>query len=100
MIPVSRREALRSGTVVVALAVVGCGKKEPPTCSDTAGMSPEDIKARETLAYQDRGPDPNKQCAKCVQFVEGPSATVCASCKVVKGPISPAGTCKVFAPKT
>lgn len=88
--------------MVVALVVVGagCKKKEPPACTDTAGMTPDDVKARETLGYVDRGPDQAKICSKCVQFVDGPSADVCSGCKVVKGPISPLGTCKVFAAKT
>lgn len=97
---IARREALRSGAVV-ALVVVGCkGERTPPTCTDTAGLSPDDAKARETLAYVDRSPDPAKRCSKCVQFIEGPSETVCGGCKVLKGPISPAGGCKVFAPKS
>ena len=97
---VSRRDALRGG-VVVSLVIVGCkGERTPPICTDTKGLSPDDAKVRETLAYQDRAPDKTKSCDHCAQFVEPPSADVCGGCKVLKGPISPAGTCKVFAPKT
>ena len=99
-VSVSRRDALRGGAVV-ALVVVGCkGERTPPTCTDTASLSPDDAKVRQTLAYQDRAPDRNKACDHCAQFVEPPSADVCGGCKVLKGPISPAGTCKVFAAKT
>jgi hypothetical protein len=97
---VSRRDALRSG-VVVALVVVGCkGNRTLPTCTDTTGLSPEEIKVRETLAYNDRTPDPNKACDRCVQYTSGPSSEACGGCKVLKGPICPGGTCKVFAPRT
>jgi hypothetical protein len=97
---VSRRDVLRAGGVV-ALVVVGCkSNRTLPTCTDTTGLTPDEIKVRETLAYNDRSPDPNKACERCVQYGAGPSAESCANCKVLKGPISPAGTCKVFAPKT
>lgn len=95
---VSRRDALLGG-VVVGLVVVGCKERAAPTCTDTTGLSPDDLKPRETLAYQDRSPDPHKACDHCAQYVEASSASVCGGCKVLKGPVSPAGTCKVFAPK-
>jgi hypothetical protein len=41
--------------------------------------------------YQDH-PDGNKRCDKCVQF-QPPDA-----CKVVDGPISPQGSCRLFVP--
>jgi hypothetical protein len=43
------------------------------------------------VAYQDQ-PDGDKECAKCAQF-EPPAA-----CKLVDGPISPQGYCRLFAP--
>ena len=41
--------------------------------------------------YQDH-PDGDKRCDKCVQF-QPPDA-----CKVVDGPISPQGSCRIFVP--
>jgi hypothetical protein len=41
--------------------------------------------------YQDH-PDGDKRCDKCVQF-QPPDA-----CKVVDGPISPWGSCRIFVP--
>jgi hypothetical protein len=97
----SRRLLLRTGAAAVGLVIVGCKSKtaEPAVCTDTAGLSPEDAAPRTSLAYQDRSTDPTKTCDKCVQFVEPASAGACGGCKVLKGPISPAGSCKVFAPK-
>lgn len=99
----SRRFLLRTGVAAVGLVVIGCKSKSTETaavCTDTAGLSPDEAAPRTSLAYQDRSSDPTKTCDKCVQFVAPPSEGACGSCKVLKGPISPAGSCKVFAPKT
>lgn len=82
----------------MALVVVGCkGNRALPTCTDTTGLPPDQVKLRETLAYADRAPDPAKTCEQCAQYEAGPSAEACGSCKLMKGPICPGGTCKVFA---
>lgn len=49
-------------------------------------------------AYSDTSADPAKKCAQCIQFVAG-APDACGSCKVVKGPINPEGTCKLFVAK-
>jgi hypothetical protein len=97
----SRRLVLQTGAAAVSLVVFGCRGKQAPaaTCTDTNGMAPDDVAPRSTLAYQDRATDPTRACDKCVQFVEPASAGTCGACKVLKGPISPAGSCKVFAAK-
>jgi hypothetical protein len=99
---ISRRLLLQTGVAAVGLVVIGCKSKpaEPATCTDTTGLSADDLAPRTSLTYQDRSPDPAKTCDKCVQFVEPASAGSCGGCKVLKGPISPAGTCKVWAAKT
>jgi hypothetical protein len=43
------------------------------------------------VAYQDH-PEGDKRCGKCMQF-QSPS-----SCKLVDGPISPNGFCRLFTP--
>jgi hypothetical protein len=45
--------------------------------------------SKNAVAYQDH-PDGDKQCAKCAQF-QPPDA-----CKMVEGPISPQGSCRIF----
>lgn len=50
------------------------------------------IKISQTaVAYQDH-PQGDKRCVKCLQF-QPPS-----SCKMVDGPISPQGFCRIFMP--
>lgn len=79
-------------------ALVGCSKG--PKCDDTSGLSPDDAKLRtEIAAYVEVSPDPAKRCSDCVQFVPA-GKDACGSCKVVKGPINPGGTCKLFQKKT
>ena len=47
--------------------------------------------SKKAVAYQDH-PDGDKECAKCAQF-QPPDA-----CKMVEGPISPQGSCRIFVP--
>jgi len=96
----SRRDALAKVSLTVLSAGIlgsslGCGKKEL-TCTDTSGLSADEAAARKTLDYADKTPDPAKNCANCLQFVKG-EPDKCGSCKVLKGPVHPAGYCKVWA---
>jgi hypothetical protein len=54
-----------------------------------AGAAPKI--SQTAVAYQDR-PDGDKRCDKCAQF-QPPDA-----CKMVEGPISPQGSCRIFTP--
>lgn len=47
--------------------------------------------SKKAVAYQDQ-PNGDKRCDKCAQF-EPPNA-----CKMVEGPISPQGSCRIFVP--
>ena len=99
---IPRREALRhlavlSLSAVVPAGLVGCSKKT--TCTDVTGLSTDEINQRNNIAaYVDLAPDPSKKCALCVQYVPG-APNACGGCKVVKGPIHPDGTCKLFVAK-
>ena len=99
---VPRREALRNLAVLSLSAVVpagllACSKKT--TCTDVTGLSGEELTQRNVIAaYVDLAPDPGKKCSLCVQFVPA-APNACGSCKVVKGPIHPDGTCKLFVQK-
>jgi hypothetical protein len=93
----SRRRLL----VLGGLVLLGCKKDDKPaTCTDTSQLSKQDADSRMLLGYVEPAPSPAMQCAKCAQYIEAPSAGACGGCKVLKGPISPAGYCKVFAPKS
>lgn len=67
------------------------------TCTDVSALSEIDRSARVRLAYVDRSPNPERTCAACTQFLGEPSG--CGSCKLVRGPIHPFGSCKSFAAK-
>jgi hypothetical protein len=47
--------------------------------------------SKKAVAYQDL-PDGDKRCERCAQF-QPPDA-----CKMVEGPISPQGSCRIFVP--
>lgn len=98
-----RREALRHLALFSAAAVVpgflgsACSRK--PSCEDVTGLSPAEVAVRrDTAAYVEVATDPAKKCSACAQYeAKGPNA--CGGCKVVKGPINPEGSCKLFVPK-
>jgi hypothetical protein len=79
----------------------GCKRvaAQPASCDDTATLSADERTARTTLGYADRSPDPNKACRACQQWVVAARDGGCGSCKLLKGPIHPEGTCKAFALK-
>ena len=100
--PISRRDAARhlvfASAAAFVPALLAC-KKSELTCVDTMGLSPDEVAARvNTLAYVDKSPYPDKLCSGCLQYQPAMQGQ-CGSCKVVKGPINPAGYCKSFAPK-
>jgi hypothetical protein len=98
----SRRDVLQRSAALGALALsaAACGKKTPAlSCSDTTGMAPADVQIRTTLAYTDYSTEPGKTCTGCQQFVAPPTPNTCGTCKVLKGPVNPAGYCKSFVAK-
>jgi hypothetical protein len=79
----SRRALLQRTTGVIATVVA---------LSTGGGSASATIKiSKEAVGYQDH-PDGDKRCEKCLQFVAP------ASCKMVDGPISPQGFCRIFTP--
>jgi len=99
----TRRAALARVVVLplaaaLPAALAGCSKTL--RCEDTSGLSPDDTRLRtEIAAYTEQSQDPSKHCAQCVQFNPG-AKDACGTCKVVKGPINPNGSCKLFVKKT
>jgi dienelactone hydrolase len=96
----SRRSLL--GHCVGALAVVAgvpaCRKANASfTCADTRALSADELQARVALAYVDAAADPWRPCVQCAQYVQAPSDGSCGTCKLLKGPIHPNGSCKAFA---
>lgn len=95
---VERRRLLLSGALFGAAIVGGGCKRRSETCPPTQ-LSPEDEKIRQALRYTDHSPDPEKLCNGCQQYLPNPDAD-CGGCKLMKGPIHPAGYCTAFAAKT
>lgn len=67
---------------------------------DVTGLTPDDVTARTAVSYVDRSRDKGKSCESCVQYVPPKADGACASCKVLKGPVHPDGSCGAYAKKT
>lgn len=78
---------------LVLLATVSC-KQKTLACTDVSELSPEDAQMRVTTGYTDIASDPTKTCIKCQQFI--PAEEGCGTCKVLRGPIHPHGSCKAY----
>ncbi|MFP4599147.1 MAG: high-potential iron-sulfur protein [Persicimonas sp.] len=67
-------------------------------CEQTTGLSDAQNQVRESLQYTDQTPKPEQRCDNCSLYVEPKSAGTCGGCKVVPGPIHPAGWCTAWVP--
>jgi hypothetical protein len=56
-----------------------------------------DRSLRQSLGYVEQSPVSDRRCSDCTQYVGGTLS--CGSCKLLKGPIHPAGYCKIWAAK-
>ena len=94
----SRRAFVATLSTFSGVAALGCKKKTPEfACTDVTGIAEADRAVRTALVYADRSPSPDKECVRCVQYLEADEG--CGSCKIMRGPIHPRGTCKSFAAK-
>lgn len=73
-----------------------CSKKTPASCMDAPGLDPDAAQIRSNLGYTDYAPTPDKRCETCRQYTAPPREGSCGGCAVIKGPIHPNGTCKVY----
>ena len=108
-----RREAVRHLAVFAAGAFVptailaackggdsgGGGGTKALSCTDTTGLTTEEVAMRTGLRYVDKAADASKACSKCNFFKAG-AAGACGSCTLMKGGINPDGNCKSFVAKT
>jgi hypothetical protein len=96
----SRRDLLERSAILGATVLgAACGKKQALSCTDTSALPPLDVQIRTTLAYVDQSTEPGKFCSNCQQFLPPPAPGSCGACKILKGPINPAGNCKSFVAK-
>jgi hypothetical protein len=95
----SRRSMLAgtAGAFGALLPVAGgCGKSDPVSCASEEGLAPPEKEQRASMAYVDVSPDRTRACEDCQQWVPAEEDGACGGCKVMKGPIHPKGSCKVF----
>jgi hypothetical protein len=100
--PVTRRRAVQALAAGAVVALVGpaCDKSQFATlsCTDATELNPNDLQMRNLLDYRDQSTEPDKACDRCLHFFPG-KANACGTCRLVRGPIHPKGTCKSFVPK-
>jgi hypothetical protein len=65
-------------------------------CTDASSLGGEDSLARSATAYVDRTVDRSRSCATCQQYIEPTDSCACGACKLLKGPVHPMGTCKLY----
>jgi hypothetical protein len=96
------RRAVLVGAAGVAGAllpvVTACGKALPIACSSEDGLSDGEKAERAAMAYVDVASDRTRMCESCQQWLPPAESAHCGACKVMKGPIHPRGSCKVFSP--
>jgi hypothetical protein len=97
----SRRQLAGAAVVGALVAATEACDKNPfsgfssLSCLDASALTPSELQIRNSLAYSDVSADPEKACVKCLHFLPGPEGS-CGTCRMIRGPIHPKGTCKSF----
>ncbi|MGC4070568.1 MAG: hypothetical protein QM784_39050 [Polyangiaceae bacterium] len=82
------------GSIAAGAWMLGC-KKQPVTCDDDAELDPFELEARRRAGYVEHTANETRNCRACQYWVRSSSAG-CGSCKLLRGPIHPEGTCRLF----
>jgi hypothetical protein len=90
----TRRDLLASATT--AMALIGCAKARTASCTDTRGLTADEAQWRKSKGYVEPTTEPGKACAACAYFLAPQGPQTCGSCKVLKGPVHPMGSCFDF----
>jgi hypothetical protein len=99
---ISRRSFMARGLMLGAVAgatgaiLAGCGGGSDLTCTDTSGLTPQELATRQSLEYSDHSPFPDKRCSACRFYQPSAEQSQCGRCQLVKGPIHPDGYCKSY----
>ena len=88
----TRRQFVKLGSATIAAI--------PLAAITTSSRAATNAQLRSSLKYQDK-PNGDKDCAGCLQFVAGSSATAPGGCKLMPGDteISPKGYCTAWVAK-
>ena len=92
----TRRAFLHRGALF-ALSIVGC-RERGFDCNDSNRLSPADTKARSDVRYVETSSTPSTACDVCQYWING-SSNSCGGCRLLRGPIHPKGTCRLFVMK-
>lgn len=94
----TRRGLLSGGGLLAAATFVGCKERQERefTCLPDAKLPEPEMKARNAVEYVERGTDASRHCDVCQHWQPGKSDDACGGCAVLRGPIHPRGTCRVF----
>jgi hypothetical protein len=92
----TRRTLITLAGLAIPAAAARAQSLAPPSL-ETSTAAPI---TKDQVGYQDV-PYQGKLCAQCVYFIfaEASSAVPASHCKLVAGPISPAGWCQIWAPR-
>lgn len=66
------------------------------SCTDTSGLTEQEIQMRENAEYVDLTPNPDQNCANCQLYQEPAEGEQCGGCQVLQGPIHPEGYCTLW----
>ena len=81
---------------MIKIAALAAGA---PLLAATVGTAYAQKATKAAMQYRDK-PNGKQECANCLQFIPGKSASANGQCNVVDGSISPKGWCIAYAPKT
>jgi hypothetical protein len=93
--PVHSRRAFLAVSASLGAALLGCSKQREFACTQTQGLTPEQVQARTAAGYEEPASDSSRVCNLCQQWEERGS-NQCGGCKLMRGPIHPQGTCRLF----
>lgn len=65
-------------------------------CNDPASLTEVETVQREALQYVELSEVPDQDCTNCNQNEPPSGGSGCGTCKIVPGPINPAGHCSVW----
>jgi hypothetical protein len=88
-----------AGTVLA-----GCGNGEQTAdtaadpCADVSGLTEAEIQTRRNFNYVGQTPYPDQRCDNCQLWVEPAPGQTCGGCRIMEGPINPAGWCTAWVP--
>ncbi len=106
---------LAAGSAVAAWSAASCSRRgmsrdeileraralDPDLdCSQAPGLWPAEAQTRIDNEYRDRSDQELRYCFNCVNYVAPPQPSTCGSCRTVKGPINPGGSCKSWTEQT